>query len=110
MVLRGQQCWLPACRHHFGGQAKLERVLEELQAYSDFELHDLARSSKHYAGFCLEDSRVLGAAKCQLLAELLPRLQVNPHCRYCQCCQPAPISRGRSGLPAICLACRPLIG
>lgn len=68
---------LATCRQFFG-PAKLERVLEELQTYSDFALHEIARGSPHYSHLCLEDESIMRSGKCCLLAELLPQLQVAP--------------------------------
>ena len=58
------------------GPTSFQRVLEELQTYSDFSLHGLATSSNRFAEFCLEDAHVFESGKCTLLAELLPALQV----------------------------------
>ena len=72
------------CRDIFGGQATEAKVLAELQGYSDFDLHALARSNGGaFAKFLLEDSRLFGSAKCCFLAKLLPELKVGTSCQNC---------------------------
>lgn len=58
----------------------MERILGELQGYSDFSLHSLACSNRHYSAFRLEEARVLESGKCARLAELLPALRVRLAC------------------------------
>ena len=65
------------CRDIFGGQVTEAKVLAELQGYSDYELHALARSNgSAFAKFVLEDKHLYSSAKCCFLAKLLPELQV----------------------------------
>ncbi|XP_049931876.1 protein CHROMATIN REMODELING 19 isoform X2 [Nymphaea colorata] len=67
-------------RGAFGFECTLERVISELKTYNDFALHKLLVS---YGGSdavgALEKKHVLGSAKCQALAELLPSLKKAGH-------------------------------
>ncbi|KAF3791218.1 CHROMATIN REMODELING 19 protein [Nymphaea thermarum] len=67
-------------RGAFGFECTLERVISELKTYNDFALHKLLVS---YGGSdavgALEGKHVLGSAKCQALAELLPSLKRAGH-------------------------------
>ncbi|CAN6464118.1 unnamed protein product [Victoria cruziana] len=64
----------------FGFECTLDRVISELKTYNDFALHKLLVS---YGGSdavgALEEKHVLGSAKCQVLAELLPSLRRAGH-------------------------------
>ncbi|KAK9811037.1 hypothetical protein WJX73_008229 [Symbiochloris irregularis] len=64
-------------RATFGGSASEQRVWEEVEGYSDFELHQLATSHPVFKDFLLEDDRAMQAGKCRCLAELLPALQAK---------------------------------
>ncbi|PIN17899.1 SNF2 family DNA-dependent ATPase [Handroanthus impetiginosus] len=59
----------------FGFECTLERVIEELKSYNDFSIHRLLLyyGDANMKGI-LSDEHVMGSAKCQALAELLPAL------------------------------------
>uniref|UniRef100_A0A1D1Z896 SWI/SNF-related matrix-associated actin-dependent regulator of chromatin subfamily A containing DEAD/H box 1 n=1 Tax=Anthurium amnicola TaxID=1678845 RepID=A0A1D1Z896_9ARAE len=64
----------------FGFECGLERAIQELKNYNDFEIH---RSLISYGGIGVEgaltDAHVLGSAKCQALTKLLPSLRLAGH-------------------------------
>ncbi|KAL6882644.1 hypothetical protein ACP4OV_011334 [Aristida adscensionis] len=64
----------------FGFECSLERATQELRNYNDFSIHQLLISYGD-AGTkgALTDEHVLGSAKCQVLAELLPSLANDGH-------------------------------
>ncbi|XP_062226450.1 protein CHROMATIN REMODELING 19-like [Phragmites australis] len=64
----------------FGFECSLERAIQELKNYNDFSIHQLLISYGD-AGTkgSLTDDHVLGSAKCQALAELLPYLANDGH-------------------------------
>ncbi|RLM73680.1 hypothetical protein C2845_PM15G18740 [Panicum miliaceum] len=64
----------------FGFECSLERAIEELKNYNDFDIHQLLISYGD-AGTkgALTDEHVFASAKCQALAELLPSLANNGH-------------------------------
>ncbi|CAA0811548.1 Protein CHROMATIN REMODELING 19 [Striga hermonthica] len=59
----------------FGFECTLERVIEELKSYNDFSIHRLLLyyGDTGMRGI-LSDEHVMISAKCQVLAELLPKL------------------------------------
>lgn len=65
----------------FGFECNLERVIEELRGYNDFEIHKLlvSYSSSDADIKILEDKDVFCSAKCKALAKLLPSLKSNGH-------------------------------
>lgn len=64
----------------FGFECTLEKVIQELKNYNDFAIHRLLISYGDVgAKGALSDEHVLGSAKCQALAELLPLLWKDGH-------------------------------
>ncbi|KAJ4746621.1 chromatin remodeling 1 [Rhynchospora pubera] len=64
----------------FGFQCTLERAIEEIKSYNDFAIHRLLVSyGDNGTKGALSDEDVLGSAKCQALADLLPRLMNEGH-------------------------------
>lgn len=64
----------------FGFECTLERAIQEIKGYNDFSIHRLLLLySDSSAKDVLANVLVLGSAKCQALAELLPRLSVDGH-------------------------------
>ncbi|KAK8956348.1 putative chromatin-remodeling complex ATPase chain [Platanthera guangdongensis] len=64
----------------FGFDCTLERVIQEIKGYNDFSIHRLLLLySDSSAKDVLANVLVLGSAKCQALAELLPRLSIDGH-------------------------------
>jgi len=64
----------------FGFECSLEKAIQELKNYNDFDIHQLLISYGD-AGTkgALTDEHVFASAKCQALAELLPSLANNGH-------------------------------
>ncbi|PKU87575.1 protein CHROMATIN REMODELING 19 isoform X1 [Dendrobium catenatum] len=64
----------------FGFECTVERAIQEINGYNDFSIHQLLLS---YCDSGVKDAltneHVLGSAKCQVLAELLPRLSIEGH-------------------------------
>ncbi|KAG6504516.1 hypothetical protein ZIOFF_036850 [Zingiber officinale] len=64
----------------FGFECSIERAIQEIKSYNDFEIHQLIftvdRAGKRGG---VTDEHILGSAKCQVLAELLPRLKKEGH-------------------------------
>uniref|UniRef100_A0A0E0DH97 Helicase ATP-binding domain-containing protein n=1 Tax=Oryza meridionalis TaxID=40149 RepID=A0A0E0DH97_9ORYZ len=64
----------------FGFECSLERATQELRKYNDFAIHQLLVSyGDSGTKGALTDEHVLGSAKCQALAELLPSLANDGH-------------------------------
>ncbi|OAY78527.1 Protein CHROMATIN REMODELING 19 [Ananas comosus] len=64
----------------FGFECMLERAIQELKNYNDFAIHRLLISyGETGTKGALTDEHVLGSAKCQALAELLPLLMKGGH-------------------------------
>lgn len=64
----------------FGFECNLEKAIQELKTYNDFSIHRLLISyGDEGAKGALTDEHVLGSAKCQALAELLPLLSNDGH-------------------------------
>ncbi|KAF0893409.1 hypothetical protein E2562_024221 [Oryza meyeriana var. granulata] len=64
----------------FGFECSLERATQELKNYNDFAIHQLLISyGDSGTKGALTDEHVLGSAKCQALAELLPSLVNEGH-------------------------------
>ncbi|KAH0463442.1 hypothetical protein IEQ34_008024 [Dendrobium chrysotoxum] len=64
----------------FGFECTLERAIQEINGYNDFSIHQLLLLyCDSGAKDALTNEHVLGSAKCQALAELLPRLSIGGH-------------------------------
>ncbi|EHA8586496.1 protein CHROMATIN REMODELING 19 [Cocos nucifera] len=64
----------------FGFECSLEKVIQVLKEYNDFAIHRLLISYGDVgAKGALSDEHVMGSAKCQALAELLPLLWKDGH-------------------------------
>ncbi|KAJ6846333.1 protein CHROMATIN REMODELING 19 [Iris pallida] len=64
----------------FGFECNLEKAIQELKTYNDFSIHRLLISyGDEGAKDALTDEHVLGSAKCQALAQLLPLLSNDGH-------------------------------
>ncbi|XP_020598947.1 protein CHROMATIN REMODELING 19 [Phalaenopsis equestris] len=64
----------------FGFECTLERAIQEINGYNDFSIHKLLLLNCDWgAKDILTNEHVLGSAKCQVLAELLPRLSIGGH-------------------------------
>ncbi|XP_015692381.1 protein CHROMATIN REMODELING 19 [Oryza brachyantha] len=64
----------------FGFECSLERATQELKSYNDFAIHQLLISyGDSGTKGALTDEHVLGSAKCQALAEILPSLANEGH-------------------------------
>ncbi|KAL0920289.1 hypothetical protein M5K25_009414 [Dendrobium thyrsiflorum] len=64
----------------FGFECTLERAIQEMNGYNDFSIHQLLLLyCDSGAKGALTNEHVLGSAKCQALAELLPRLSIGGH-------------------------------
>lgn len=64
----------------FGFECTLERAIQEINGYNDFSIHRLLLLyGDSGAKDVLANEHVLGSAKCQALAELLPRLRIEGH-------------------------------
>ncbi|KAI0513701.1 hypothetical protein KFK09_009731 [Dendrobium nobile] len=64
----------------FGFECTVERAIQEINGYNDFSIHQLLLSyCDSGAKDALTNEHVLGSAKCQVLAELLPRLSIGGH-------------------------------
>ncbi|KAJ0974495.1 hypothetical protein J5N97_016460 [Dioscorea zingiberensis] len=64
----------------FGFECNVERVIQEMKSYNDFEIHRLLISYGDLGTRdVLTDRHVFSSAKCQALAELLPRLSRDGH-------------------------------
>ncbi|CAM8984051.1 unnamed protein product [Rhodiola kirilowii] len=67
-------------RGTFGYDCSLERVIQEVKTYNDFSIHRLllCNGIKDANGI-LSNEHVMASAKCQALAELLPKLKEAGH-------------------------------
>ncbi|XP_039819358.1 protein CHROMATIN REMODELING 19-like isoform X3 [Panicum virgatum] len=64
----------------FGFECSLEKAIQELKNYNDFDIHQLLISyGDASTKGALTDEHVFASAKCQALAELLPSLANNGH-------------------------------
>lgn len=64
----------------FGFECSLERAIQELKNYSDFNIHQLLLSYGDVGTKgALKDEHVFASAKCQALGELLPSLANDGH-------------------------------
>ncbi|GJP54386.1 hypothetical protein CLOM_g13479 [Closterium sp. NIES-68] len=64
----------------FGFECKRQRVVEELQGYSDFTLNQLCEAHNDaLAHFLLSRQQFFDSCKCQALSSLLPQLQSDGH-------------------------------
>lgn len=64
----------------FGFECTIEKATQELKSYNDFRIHQLLISYGDIGEVsALTDQHVLGSAKCQALAELLPLLSISGH-------------------------------
>lgn len=64
----------------FGFECSLERAIQELKSYNDFNIHQLLISyGDEGTKGVLTDEHVFASAKCQALAELLPSLANDGH-------------------------------
>ncbi|CAN6249754.1 unnamed protein product [Urochloa humidicola] len=64
----------------FGFECSLERAIQELKNYNDFDIHQLLISYGDVGTKgALRDEHVFASAKCQALAELLPSLANDGH-------------------------------
>lgn len=64
----------------FGFECSIQRAIQEIKSYNDFEIHRLLISyGNNGTKGALTDEHVLASAKCQALAELLPLLKKDGH-------------------------------